>query len=250
MSPLSVAGQSLLARRDFLFDASRGLSGLALASLLAGDGKLRASDDSKRPIRPSVRPEAPLAAREAHFAPKAARVVMIFCSGAVSHLDTWDYKPELVKRSGQPLPGLEKLVTFQGENGNLVAPQWEFKPRGESGKMISELIPNLAALADEMCFIHSMTAKSNTHGPAENQMSTGFTLDGFPSIGAWVSYALGSDASDLPSFVAIPDPRGVPQAASNNWNSAFLPAVFQGTPFNADKPIANLTRPPEISAAT
>ena len=250
MSPLSATGQSLLARRDFLFDASRGLSGLALASLLANDGKLRASDDAKRPIRPSVRPEAPLAAREAHFAPKAARVVMIFCSGAVSHLDTWDYKPELVKRSGQPLPGNEKLVTFQGENGNLVAPQWEFKPRGESGKMISELLPNLAALADEMCFIHSMTAKSNTHGPAENQMSTGFTLDGFPSIGAWVSYALGSDASDLPSFVAIPDPRGVPQAASNNWNSAFLPAVFQGTPFNADKPIANLSRPPEISAPT
>ena len=240
MSPLSVAGQTLLARRDFLFDASRGLSGQALASLLSRDGKLRASDDAKRPIRPSVRPESPLAAREAHFAPKASRVVMIFCSGAVSHLDTWDYKPELVKRNGQPLPGNEKLVTFQGENGNLVAPQWEFKPRGESGKMISELVPNLAALADEMCFIHSLTAKSNTHGPAENQMSTGFTLDGFPSIGAWVSYALGSDASDLPSFVAIPDPRGVPQAASNNWNSAFLPAVFQGTPFNADKQIANL----------
>ena len=116
--------------------------------------------------------------------------------------------------------------------------------------MISDLLPNLAEMADEMCFIHSMTAKSNTHGPAENQMSTGYTLDGFPSIGAWVSYALGSESADLPSFVAIPDPRGGPQAASNNWNSAFLPAAFQGTPFNADKPIANLSRPPEISEAT
>ena len=249
MSPLSAAGQSLLARRDFLFDASRGLSGLALASLLSNDGLLNASDDAKKPIRPSVRPEAPLAARESHFAPKAARVVMIFCSGAVSHLDTWDYKPELVKRSGQPLPGLETLVTFQGENGNLVAPQWEFKPRGESGKMISELVPNLAALADEMCFIHSMTAKSNTHGPAENQMSTGFILDGFPSMGAWATYALGSEQQNLPAFVAIPDPRGVPQMGPNHWNSAFLPAMFQGTAFTADQPIPNLETPKEISPA-
>lgn len=248
MSVVSPRGQQILARRDFMFDAATGLSGLALASLLAQEGKLRA-DEAKSPLRPAIRPEAPLASRASQFAPKASRVVMIFCSGACSHLETFDYKPELVKRDGQPMPGADKLVTFQGENGNLVAPQWEFKPRGESGKMISELLPNLAELADEMCFIHSMTAKSNTHGPAENQMSTGFTLDGFPSIGAWVSYALGSDATDLPAFVAIPDPRGVPQAASNNWNSAFLPAVFQGTPFNADKPIANLSRPAEISAS-
>ena len=89
--------------------------------------------------------------------------------------------------------------------------------------MVSDLLPNLAELADEMCFIHSMTAKSNTHGPAENQMSTGFTLDGFPSTGAWVSYALGSENRDLPAFVAIPDPRGVPQVGPNNWGSA-LPA--------------------------
>lgn len=249
MSPVSSRGQQILARRDFMFDAATGMSGLALAALLAQDGRLRA-DESKSPVRPVVRPDAPLAPRASQFTPKASRVVMIFCSGACSHLETFDYKPELVKRNGQPMPGGDKLVTFQGENGNLVAPQWDFKPRGESGKMISELLPNLAELADEMCFIHSMTAKSNTHGPAENQMSTGFTLDGFPSIGAWVSYALGSDAADLPAFVAIPDPRGVPQAASNNWNSAFLPAVFQGTPFNADKPIANLSRPAGVSAPT
>jgi hypothetical protein len=249
MTPLSQMGQQFLARRDFMFDAAKGIGGLALASLLAGDGRLSAAE-SKGPVRPAVRPEAPLARRASPHLPQASRVLMIFCSGAVSHVDTFDYKPELVKRDGQPLPGVEKLVTFQGENGNLVAPQWTFRPRGESGKMISDLLPHLAELADDLCFIHSMTAKSNTHGPAENQMSTGFTLDGFPSIGAWVSYALGSESADLPAFVAIPDPRGVPQAASNNWNSAFLPAVFQGTPFNADKPIANLNRPPEIAAPT
>ena len=221
----------LLDRRNFLAHAATGLGGIALASLLA-----EAAD-----------PAHPLAPRKPHFAPKAKRVLTIFCSGAVSHLDTFDHKPELVKRDGKPLPGSDKLVTFQGENGNLVQPVWKFKPRGKSGKMMSDLLPKLAELADEMCFIHSMTAKSNTHGPAENQMSTGFTLDGFPSAGAWVSYALGSECRDLPAFVAIPDPRGVPQVGPNNWGSAFLPAVFQGTAFTADKPIPHLHRPATVS---
>ena len=128
----------------------------------------------------------------------------------------------------------------------MVKPIWKFRPRGESGKMTSDLLPQLGELADEMCFIHSMTAKSNTHGPAENQMSTGFTLDGFPSAGAWVSYALGSQCADLPAFVAIPDPRGVPQVGPNNWGAGFLPAVFQGTAFTADKPIPNLRRPASL----
>src|SRR5206468_12563555 len=153
------------------------------------------------------------------------------------------------KRHGTPMPGLDKLITFQGENGNLTKPLWDFKPRGQSGKMISDMLPNLAELADDLCFVHSMTAKSNTHGPAENQMSTGFILDGFPSMGSWVTYALGSESQDLPAFVAIPDPRGVPQVGPNHWSSAFLPAAFQGTAFTADKPIPNLETPKEISPA-
>ena len=242
---LSHSGRYLLDRRRFLQSASSGLGGIALASLLTGERLL--ADDEKTPIRPQIDPAAPYASRLPHFAPKAKRVLTIFISGAISHLDTFDYKPELIKRHDQPLPGTDKLVTFQGENGNLVKPLWEFKPRGQSGKMISELLPSLAELADDMCFVHSMTAKSNTHGPAENQMSTGFVLDGFPGVGCWVTYALGSECDDLPAFVAIPDPRGVPQSASNHWNSAFLPAAFQGTAFNADKPIPNLARPPQIS---
>jgi hypothetical protein len=220
-----------------------GLGGIALTALLQEDGLLA------QPIRPLIRPEAPLAARRPHFDAKARRVLMIFCSGAVSHVDTFDYKPELVRRDGQPMPGAERLITFQGENGNLAAPRWRFQPRGQSAKMISDLLPHIAGLADDLCFIHSMTARSNTHGPAENQMSTGYTLDGFPSIGAWVSYALGSESSDLPAFVAIPDPRGVPQVGPNNWGSAFLPAVFQGTAFSSDRPIAHLARPAGISEA-
>ncbi len=236
---------SFLDRRSFLGNAGTGLGGIAMAALLAEQGLLAADDHA--PIRPTIDPATPLSPRKPHFAPKAKRVLTIFCSGAVSHVDTFDYKPELVKRDGQPMPGSEKLVTFQGAQGNLVKSPWAFKPRGQSGKMTSELLPKLGALADEMCFIHSMTAKSNTHGPAENQMSTGFTLDGFPSTGAWVTYALGSECKDLPAFVAITDPRGVPQVGPNNWGSAFLPAVFQGTAFTADKPIPNLNRPAAVS---
>jgi hypothetical protein len=221
---LSNAGRWMLNRRDFMRFGGTGLSGIALLSLLAEKSKQR------------------------HFMPKAKNVLVIFASGALSHIDSWDYKPELIKRHGQALPGTDKLITFQGENGNLARPLWEFKPRGRSGKMISDMLPHLASLADDLCFLHSMTAKSNTHGPAENQMSTGFTLDGFPSMGSWVSYALGSDCRDLPAFVAIPDPRGVPQVGPNHWNSGFLPAVYQGTAFNADKPIPNLATPKEINA--
>ena len=248
MNPLhlSNSGRQLLSRRDFLQWSGTGLGGIGLASLLAEQGLLA----NESPIRPQIDPAKPYAARPAHFQPKAKRVLLIFCSGAISHVDTFDYKPELVKRHDTPMPGADGLVTFQGEQGTLIKPLWEFKPRGQSGKMASDLLPNLAELVDEMCFIHSMTAKSNTHGPAENQMSTGYVLDGFPSAGAWVSYALGSENRDFPAFVAIPDPRGTPQIGPRHWQSAFLPAAFQGTAFSAGKPIPNLARPQEISEAT
>ena len=237
--PLSPAGLHLLDRRHFLAHLGTGLGGVALLSLMAE----RAAAEEPGPWRPAIRPEAPLAAREPHFPAKAKRVLHIFCSGACSHLDTWDYKPELVKRHGQPMPGGENLVTFQGANGALTKSPYAFKPRGQSGKYVSDLLPNLAELADEMCFIHSMTAKAATHGPAESQMNTGFTLEGFPSMGSWVSYALGTENQDLPAFVAIPDPRGVPQMGPADWSNGFLPAVFQGTAFSADKPIPNLQPP-------
>jgi hypothetical protein len=238
----TLAGRGFLNRRDFLGHFGTGLGNLALLSLLAEQGLAQ-------PIRPVIQSDAPQAARPPHFPPKARRILHIFCSGACSHLDTWDYKPELIKRHGQPLPGGEKLVTFQGANGNLTKSPYTFRPRGKCGKYVSDLLPNLAGCVDEMCFLHAMTAKANTHGPAEAQMNTGFTLDGFPSTGAWVSYALGTENQNLPAFVAIPDPRGVPQIGPANWSNGFLPAAFQGTAFTADKPIANLARPPAISAS-
>jgi hypothetical protein len=236
----------LLNRRNFLAHTATGLCGIALAHLLGRDRLLAA----ETPIRPQIDPANPNAPRPAHFTAKAKRVLMIFCSGAVSQIDTFDYKPELIKRDGQPLPGAEGLVTFQGEQGNLTKSMWQFRPRGKSGKMISDLVPNLAALADDMCFIHSLTSKTNTHGPGENFAATGFTLDGFPSMGAWMTYALGSLNDTLPAYVAIPDPRGAPQSAGNFWGSGFLPAAFQGTDFNATRPLRNLARPTAFAEST
>ena len=238
---------SLLNRRSFLNHSARGLSGIALSSLFQQD-QLLASDQA--PIRPEIDPKHPFRARNAHHPATAKKVLVIFCAGACSQVDTFDYKPELIKRHGQAMPGAEGLKTFQGEQGNLTKSPWEFKPRGQSGKMISELVPQLAELADDMCFIHSMTGKTNTHGPGENFMSTGYTLDGFPSMGAWSTWALGSECEDLPAYVAISDPRGTPQSSVNNWGPGFLPAAFQGTEFNAGKSVGNLGIPKGVSTKT
>ncbi len=237
----------LLNRRSFLSSTVTGLSGIALTQLLASEQLLANVDDKKSPIRPAILPEQPSLAREPHFPAAAKNVIMIFCAGACSQIDTFDYKPELIRMHGQAMPG-EKVVTFQGAQGSLQKSPWEFKPRGESGKMVSTLVDNIGELADDICFLHSLTGKTNTHGPGENLMSTGFTLDGFPSIGAWATYALGSENNELPAFVAIPDPRGTPQSSVNNWGPGFLPAVFQGTDFNAANPIRNLARPSGISS--
>jgi hypothetical protein len=240
----------LLNRRQFFGDAAMGLSAIALTHLLSRQGLLGATVSGKPPIRPVILPGEPYAPRPPHFPARAKNVLVVFCSGACSHLDTFDYKPELIHRHGQPMPGSDTLITFQGAQGALTKSPWEFKPRGKSGKMISELVPHLAALADDICFIHSMQGKTNTHGPGENYMSTGYTLDGFPSMGAWVTYALGSEDQTLPAYVAIPDPRGKPQNSVNNWAPGFLPAAFQGTEFNATHPIRNLARPKDIAPET
>ncbi|MCA8988805.1 MAG: DUF1501 domain-containing protein [Planctomycetaceae bacterium] len=229
----------MLNRRNFLEQTVTGLSSIALTSLLNQESLLAAT-------RPVIDPAQPHAPRQSPFRGAAKNVLVIFCAGACSQLETYDFKPELIKHDGQPLKD-GPAVTFQGPSGNLARPQYEFRPRGESGKMVSDMIPHMAELVDDISFIHSLTSKSNTHGPAENYLSTGFVLDGFPSMGAWVTYALGTENQNLPAFVAIPDPRGVPQASVNNWGPGFLPAVFQGTPFSSTQPIQNLTAPETVS---
>ena len=241
---LTHLGRQYLDRRSFLAGTGTALGSIALTSLLAGENAL--ADET--PIRPMISPGNPSLPRPPHFRPAAKRVLVIYCAGACSQLETWDYKPELIKRDGQPLEG-GPAVTFQGPSGNLARPQYKFRPRGKSGKMVSDMIPHLGSLVDDFAFVHSLTSKSNTHGPGENFLSTGFVQDGFPSIGAWVTYALGTENQNLPSYVAIPDPRGVPQASLNNWGPGFLPAVFQGTTWTADKPIQNLFPPKSIPVA-
>ncbi|MBS0261299.1 MAG: DUF1501 domain-containing protein [Planctomycetes bacterium] len=238
-----------LDRRQFLGSSSLALSQIALAHLLGRDGSLAAADADAAPLRPHIDPANPNASRQPHFPPAAKQVLMIFCAGACSHLDTFDYKPELIAQHGKPMPGGDKLVTFQGAQGALTKSPWTFRPRGTCGKMISDLVPRLGDLADDLCFIHSLTGKTNTHGPGENFMNTGNTLDGFPSVGAWTTYALGSENDTLPAYVAIPDPRGAPQTSGNCWNAGFLPAAFQGTDFNATHPVRNLARPNAIPPA-
>lgn len=233
------SGPSWLDRRSFLTDAVSGLGSVALVSLLQQEGLLAGTS-------PAIDPARPYAPRTPHFAPKARNVVVIFCAGAVSQLETWDYKPDLIKHDGKPLEG-GPPVTFQGPAGNLAQPQYRFRPRGETGKMVSDMLPRLAELTDDIAFIHSLTSESNTHGPAENFLSTGSVLDGFPSLGSWTTYALGSDNQDLPAYVAITDPRGVPQNGSNNWGPGFLPAAFQGTTFSASQPVRHL-QPPSVPA--
>lgn len=233
-SQLSGQGRQLLDRRRFLSDSATALGSIALLDLLAGDQLLADS--------PKINPARPFAPRKPHFPAKAKRVVVIFCAGAVSQLETWDYKPELIRQDGQPLKG-GPAVTFQGPAGDLARPQYKFRQRGETGKWVSDMIPHLAELTDDIAFVHSLTSKSNTHGPAENFLSTGTPLDGFPSLGSWVTYAMGTENQNLPAYVAIPDPRGVPQNGSNNWGPGFLPAAFQGTTLSSKKPIRHLSAP-------
>ena len=227
-------------RREFLGRTFDGLSSIALLSLLESSGRTAVSN-------PGI--TSPHQSRPAHFPPRADNVIVVFCCGALSQMDTFDFKPELIKRDGQPLPNSQQIVSFQGRNGNLVRPLWKFRPRGSCGKMISDLTPQLAELADDFCFVHSLHSKTNTHGPGESVMSTGFTAEGFPSMGAWVTFALGSENENLPAFVAIEDPRGIPQAGPANWSAGFLPAAYQGTPLNSRKPVQNLLSPNGTSPA-
>ena len=241
---LSIQGRNLLNRRNFLAQAGMTLGGLSLTHLLASEDPN--SFSGKPPIKPDIDPEQPYASRKPHFSGAAKQVLVIYCPGAVSHVDTFDYKPDLFKFHGQKPPGIP-AVTFEGPTGNIAKPFWDFKPRGQSGKMISDLVPNLANMADDFCFVHSLTTQTSAHPQGENFFNTGFTMEGFPSFGSWVSYALGSENEELPAFVAINDPRGLARSGKNNFGSGFLPAAFQGTDFNAKNPPANLQRPPGIS---
>ncbi|MEC9093182.1 MAG: DUF1501 domain-containing protein, partial [Planctomycetota bacterium] len=161
---------------------------------------------------------------------------------------TFDYKPALEKLHGQKPPGLP-AVTFEGPSGNIAKPFWAFQPQGETGKRVSRLLPHLGKLVDDFAFFHALSTETSAHPQGENFMNTGFTMEGFPSFGAWATYALGTENQELPAFVAINDPRGLARSGKNNFGNGFLPAAFQATDFNAKNPPNNLERPGSLSGS-
>ena len=188
---LSLHGQRLLDRRSFLGTAGLSAAGLGLSSLLQSDGLLAEEVQTvggKQPIRPQIDPNQPYQSRAAHFDTPAKQVLVIYLPGAVCHVDTFDYKPELFKLDGKKPPGLP-AVTFEGPSGNIAKPFWNYQPHGQSGKMVSDLLPHLAKQVDDFCFIHSLHTDTSAHPQGENFMNTGFTMEGFPSFGSWVTYA-------------------------------------------------------------
>ncbi len=246
---LSVQGRRLLDRRGFLGTSGLSAAGLGLSSILHSEGLLAKETQTvsgEAPIRPVIDPNQPYLSRSPHFETAAKQVLVIYLPGAVSHVDTFDYKPELFKLDGQKPPGLP-AVTFEGPSGNIAKPFWDFKPHGETGKMVSDLLPHLASQVDDFCFLHSMTTDTSAHPQGENFMNTGFTMEGFPSFGSWVTYALGTENQELPAFVAINDPRGLARSGKNNFGNGFLPAAYQGTDFNAKNHPNHLARPDSLT---
>ena len=231
---------SFLSRRDFFGNVSTGLMGVGLAHLLGREAAGALSNGSPSTWRPG--------SGSSHFPAKAKRVLQIFCPGAASHMDLWEHKPMLEKMDGKPMPGEENLVSFQGKNGSLMRSPWPFVPAGQSGRMISSMLPHMGRHVDDIAFFHGMTSKTNTHGPGCVFMNTGHPTEGFPSAGAWTSYALGSLTDNLPTYVAIPDIRGEPPNGKANWSNGFLPAKHQAIVMAAHQPIRNLERPEGISA--
>lgn len=226
-------------RRGFLGNATQALAGVGLLQLWAM--QCARVGGAETLWKPGV--------GETHFPAKAKRVLQIFCPGAASHMDLWEHKPSLEKFAGQPLPGEEAFVSFQGKNGNVMPSPWPFVARGECGKEISSMMPHMAQHVDNIAFIHSMHSKTNTHGPGCVFMNTGHDTEGFPSSGAWLSYALGSENENLPTYVAIPDIRGEPPNGKANWSNGFLPARHQAIMVSSQQPIRNLKLPASISEA-
>jgi len=228
--------QRFLSRRELLQTAGGGIAGLAFAELLSGasTGGVRTN---------------PLAPQAPNFPAKAKAVISIFCYGGVSQVDTFDPKPELLKRQGETMAGKGSIVVSQGNPGGLMPSPWQFKQHGQSGIHVSELFPHVARKVDDIALIRSMHCISNDHAPALFQMNTGFVQAGHPSMGSWVTYGLGTENQNLPAFVVFADWRGGPIGGAPNWSNGFMPAAYQGTPFRSSgDPIVDLKPPSQMTA--
>lgn len=225
-------------RRKFLFESCGGLSGLGLACLLDQDGLLKGEGSATNPS----------AAKAPHFPARAKSVISLFMSGGVSHIDTFDPKPALVKYAGQPLSGKGEIVVRQGNPGPLMPSPFTFKKYGQSGIDVSEIFPQIAKHVDELAVMRSVVSMSNDHVQGHYALSTGMIRMGFPSVGAWATYGLGSENQNLPGFVVIYDSHGGPFGGPANWSAGFMPASYQGTVFRpSGTPIMDLRPPADVA---
>jgi hypothetical protein len=228
-----------LTRRAFLARYAGSLGGLALAQLLAAERSCAADGPA-----PDL-----LAPKQPHHRPRARAMISLFQHGGPSQVDLFDPKPELVKRHGQPYPG-ELETHFHTQRGKLLGSPFRFKPAGRSGMELSELLPHTAGIADEITLVRSMKTESVDHEAALRVMHSGKSFAGRPVWNSWALYGLGAPRQDLPAYVVLSDPGGLPVDGPNNWSSGFLPAIYQGTPFRAaGSPVANLQAPPGLSIA-
>jgi hypothetical protein len=243
-------------RRKMLQRAGCGFGLLGLTGLLMDEGLL--CEPAVAVDSLGTRSLNPLAPQPGHFAARAKQVIWIFVNGGPSHVDTWDYKPQLEKWDGKSMrefaPDFSNTTGFfKNAVGNLMKSPFAFTPRGECGKMVSSIFPHLGEHVDRMAFIHSGFTESNNHSPALFAMNTGFARMGFPCVGSWVTYGLGAESRDLPAFVVMSDPkgRGLPKGHAANWSAGFLPGVYQGTHLRpTGDPIDNLKLPAHMNSTT
>ena len=236
-----------ISRRRLLFTAGGGISGLALANLLGQDGLLAAPEGGPACLA-GLAGGASAAPHQPHFKPRAKAVISLFMTGGVSHIDTFDPKPALRKYHGQPLTGFGDIVVRQGYPGPVMGSPYSFKKYGQSGIEISELFPNIGSIMDDIALVRSGFGISNDHVLAHYEWNTGSLLMGFPSVGSWVTYGLGSENQNLPSFVVLYDHRGGPNAGIANWSNGYLPAAYQGTVFRpSGDPILDLHPPAGVA---
>src|SRR6516165_2444177 len=232
-------------RREFLWEAGAGFTGLALTGLLSLDNFLAKQAVAADGVTKFGNPLAP---KKSPLPAKAKSVIFLFMYGGPSHVDTFDYKPKLYPLDGKTIP----VKTFgrggKKSEGRVVGPKWKFEQYGQCGKWISDLFPHLANCVDDIAFLHSMTADSPIHGSAMLQMNTGKILSGSPCLGSWVNYGLGSVNENLPGFVVMLDPTGGPISGAKNWSSGYMPASYQGAILrSAGAPVLNLQRPEGMS---
>ena len=224
-----------MSRRHLLERMGLGCGSLALTSLLADQGIVKAA------------PTNPLATRHSHFLPKAKSVIWLFQTGSPSQVDTFDYKPELAKQDGKPLAGADPKTGFFTTSGKCLKSPFKFKQHGESGAWVSEIFPYMSQLVDDMAFIYSCYSQSNNHTPAMLEINSGMIRQGHPSMGSWVTYGLGSDNANLPAYVVMHGTK--PRGGDPIWSSGFLPSVYQATSLDPRRPkaIANLEPPTDLA---